>query len=95
MLLLAKFAGIAVIVWFYLTAKEKGENPVKWVIIGVMGYWIAWWAIHLTVVAALTGLFAKNFTAIFIIAQLPALGAIAATFFVRKKLLADAAKEIG
>ncbi len=35
MLLLAKFAGIAVLVWFYLTAKEKGEPAIKWAIIGL------------------------------------------------------------
>ena len=51
MLFLAKFAGIAVLVWFYLTAKDKGEQPLKWAIIGLIGYWIAWWAVRLTVVA--------------------------------------------
>jgi len=43
MLFLAKFAGIVVLVWFYLSAKDKGEPPVKWAIIGLIGYWIAWW----------------------------------------------------
>ena len=39
MLFLAKFAGIVVLVWFYLTAKDKGEPPVKWAIkvIGLHG----------------------------------------------------------
>ena len=60
MLLLAKAAGIAILVWFYLTAKNHGEAPVKWAVIGVMGYWIAWWAIKLTVVSALSGLVAKS-----------------------------------
>lgn len=90
MLLLAKLAGIAVLVWFYLTAKNKGEPPIKWAVIGLIGYWVAWWAIRLTVVAGLSGLFAKNFTATFIVAQIPALCAIGAAFLIRKKLLADA-----
>ena len=60
MLFLAKFAGIAVLVWFYLTAKDKGEPPIKWAIIGLIGYWIAWWAVKLTVVSALSGLVAKS-----------------------------------
>ncbi len=51
MLFLAKFAGIAVLVWFYLTAKDKGEQPFKWAIVGLIGYWIAWWAVKLTVVS--------------------------------------------
>jgi hypothetical protein len=93
MLFLAKLAGIAVLVWFYLTAKEKGEQPFKWAIIGLIGYWIAWWAIKLTVVAALTGLVAKSATMTFLLIQIPALCAIAAAFLIRKKLLADTAEK--
>lgn len=93
MLLLAKFAGIAVLVWFYLTAKEKGEQPVKWAIVGLIGYWIAWWAVKLAVVSPLTGLFHKNGLAIFIVTQIPALCAIGAAFLIRKKMLADIAEK--
>jgi hypothetical protein len=93
MLFLAKFAGVAVLVWFYLTAKDKGEPPIKWAIIGLIGYWIAWWAVKLTVVTALSGLVAKSATMTFIVIQIPALCAIAAAVFIRKKLLADAAEK--
>jgi hypothetical protein len=93
MLFLAKFLGIAVLVWFYLTAKDKGEQPVKWAITGLIGYWIAWWAVRLTVVAALSGLVAKSPIMTFIIIQIPALCALAAAFLIRKKLLADAAEK--
>ncbi len=89
MLFLAKAAGIAVIVWFYMTAKKHGQSPIKWVIIGLMGYWIAWWAIKLTILAPIVGLFGKNFTMVFIVTQIPALCAMAAAYLVRKKLLAD------
>ena len=90
MLFLAKLAGILVLVWFYLTAKDKGEQPFKWAIIGLIGYWIAWWAVKLTVVAALSGLVTKSPVMVFIVIQIPALCAIAAAYFIRKKLLADA-----
>ena len=93
MLFLAKFAGVAVLVWFYLTAKDKGEQPFKWAIIGLIGYWIAWWVVRLTVVAALSGLVAKSAMMTFLVIQIPALCAIAAAFFIRKKLLADADAE--
>jgi hypothetical protein len=93
MLFLAKFAGIVVLVWFYLTAKDKGEQPIKWAVIGLLGYWIAWWAVKLTVVAALSGLFAKSAMMTFIVIQIPALCAIAAAFLIRKKLIADAAEK--
>jgi uncharacterized membrane-anchored protein len=92
MLLLAKIAGIIVLVWFYMTAKEKGEQPFKWAIIGLIGYWLAWWIVDLSIVSSLPPGFFKNYTAIFIIAQIPALCAIGAAFLIRKKLLADAAK---
>ena len=93
MLFLAKFDGIAVLVWFYLTAKDKGEQPFKWAIIGLIGYWIAWWVVRLTVVTALSGLVAKSAMMTFIVIQIPALCAIAAAVFIRKKLLADAAEK--
>jgi hypothetical protein len=91
MLILAKIAAIAVLVWFYSTAKNAGEPPIKWAIIGVIGYCLAWGVIKLTLVGALLGFFAKSVTAMFVIAQIPTLFAIAAAFLIRKKLLADAA----
>ena len=91
MLFLAKLAGIAVLVWFFLTAKNQGEQPYKWAIIGLIGFWITWWAIKLTVVTALAGLVAKSATMTFLLIQIPALCGIAVAFFIRKKLLADIA----
>lgn len=93
MLLLAKFAGIAVLVWFYLTAREHGEPPVKWAIIGLIGYWISWWIVKLSVVDLLAGLVAKSAIGIFLLTQIPAIAGVGAAFFIRKKLLADAATE--
>ncbi|MCX7098397.1 MAG: hypothetical protein NTV43_10905 [Methylococcales bacterium] len=93
MLFLAKLAGVLVLVWFFLSAKEKGEPPYKWAIIGLVGYWITWWAVRLTVVNALAGMFAKSATMTFIVIQIPALCAIAAAVLIRKKLLADAAEK--
>lgn len=86
----AIFGGIAVLVWFYLTAKERGEERFKWAIIGLIGYWIAWWAVKLTVVNALSGLVAKSPMLASIVILIPALCAIAAAFLIRKKLIADA-----
>jgi hypothetical protein len=93
MLHLARFAAIAVLVWFYMTAKEKGEPPINWAITGLIGYWITWWAVKLTAVSALSGMVAKNPTGTFLVYQLPALCAIGAAFLIRKKLLADAAEK--
>lgn len=93
MLFLARFAGVAVLVWFYLTAKDKGEPPIKWAILGFIGYWLVWWLVNLTVVKNIVGMFPTNFTAIFLVNQIPALIAIGVCFFIRKKLIADAAAE--
>lgn len=92
---LAKLAGILVLVWFFLTAKDKGEPPFKWAIIGLVGYWLTWWVIKLTVVTALSGMVAKSALMTFLVIQIPALCAIAAAFLIRKKLLADAAENNG
>jgi hypothetical protein len=93
MLHLAKFAGIAVLIWFYLSAKDKeGASPINWAITGVIGYWITWWAVKLTVVNAFSGVVAKSATGTFLLLQIPALCAIGAAFLIRKKLLADVAE---
>lgn len=91
MLHLARFAAIAVLVWFYLSAKEKGQSPINWAITGLIGYWITWWVVKLTVVSGLSGMVAKNPTGTFLLIQIPALCAIGAAYLIRKKLLADVA----
>lgn len=93
MLLLAKAAAIAVLVWFYMTAKKKGEPAFQWAIIGLVGYWIAWGVVEVLAVHPLRDLFPKNYTANVIISQLSALCAIGAAYLIRKKLLADSEKK--
>jgi hypothetical protein len=95
MLFLAKAGGVAVLVWFYMTAKKNNQPIMKWVVIGVIGYWLAWWAVKLTVLAPIVGLFGKNFTMVFLATQIPALVALGAAYLVRKKLLADLPPESG
>ena len=94
MLLLSKLAAIAILIWFYLTAKEKGEPPLKWVILAFIGYWLTWWLVNLTIVNGLFGgMMPKSFMVAFLVNQIPAIGAICASFFIRKKLIADASAE--
>jgi hypothetical protein len=93
MMLLAKAAGIAVLVWFYMTAKKQGENPVKWAIVGVIGFWVAWWAVKLTLLDALVGVFSKGSAISFMITQIPAIVGLGAAVLIRKKLLADSAEK--
>ena len=93
MLHLARFAAIAVLVWFYMSAKEKGASPINWAIIGLIGYWITWWVVKLTLVSALLGTVAKNPTGTFLLIQIPALCAMGVAFLIRKKLLADTAEK--
>ena len=88
---LAIFAGIAVLVWFYLTAKEKGEHRFNWAITGVIGYWLAWGGVKLML--AISGLVAKGTLMAVIVNQIPVLCAIGAAVLIRNKLLADAAKK--
>ncbi len=92
MLLLAKFAGILVLVWFYLTGKKLGEPAVKWAIIGLVGYWISWWLTNKLILASLTGMFAKSSGAVFLVTQIPVICAVAAVFFIRKKLINSVAE---
>ncbi len=93
MLLLAKFAGILVLVWFYMSAKKAHAPAINWAIIGLVGYWLSWWLANKLLVASLTGMFSKNPTMIFLVTQIPVFIAVAVVFFVRKKLLASVKTE--
>lgn len=92
MYLLAKAAGILVLVWFYLSGKKVGEPPVKWAIIGLIGYWISWWLANKLILASLTGMFAKSSVTVFLVTQIPAVVAIAAAVLIRKKLISSIAE---
>jgi hypothetical protein len=86
---LAIFSGVGVLVWFYLTAKEKGEHRFNWAIVGLIGYWLAWGGTKL--VLTISGLVAKGTIMAVIVNQIPVICAIGAAFIVRRKLLSDVA----
>lgn len=92
MLLLAKLAGILVLIWFYLTGKKQGEPPVKWAIIGLIGYWIAWWIGDRLLLASMGVMYTKSTILVFLITQIPVLCGLVAAFVVRNKLLKDTKK---
>ena len=93
MAFIAILSAIAVVVWFYQSAMKVGESGVKWATVGVLGFWIAWWIIKLTVVGVLAGLAAKGAFFGFIVMLLPTLAGLATVFLVRNKLLADVAEK--
>jgi hypothetical protein len=93
MLFLAKALAIAVLIWFFTSAKERGEPPINWAITGLIGYVLVWIAVRYTLIDALWASVKTAPTAGFILVQVPALCAITAAFFIRKKLIANAAKK--
>ena len=92
-MMLAKIAAILMIVWFFQTAKENGGKPFEWVIIGLIGYWVVWWIVTLTVANPILNSMNKgSVMLLLLIRHIPAFAAIAAAVLVRKKLLSDAHK---
>ena len=90
-MLLAKVAGIIILIWFYQTAKKLGENPIKWALTGLVGYWLVWWIVTLAIANPLLEAFEKSSVAfLLLIRQLPAIAAIVTAIFIRKKYLVDA-----
>ncbi len=83
-MLLAKIVAIAILVWFFQSAKENGQQPFKWAIIGLVGFGITWEAAHL-----ITDTLTENRP---IASMLPAIIATAGAFFIRQKLISDAKK---
>lgn len=90
MLLLAKILAVAVLVWFYLTAQQHKQPPIKWAVIGLVGYLIAWGLgyafIHLMLPAAIT----RTMIMGFLVMQIPAVAGAFAAYLIRGKLIADA-----
>jgi putative flippase GtrA len=85
-MLLAKIVAIAILVWFFHSAKENGQPPFKWAIIGLVGFGITWEAAHL---------FTDALTQNRIVAStLPAVIATVGAFLIRQKLISDAKKDV-
>lgn len=92
-MMLAKIAAIIILVWFFQTAKEHAENPWKWVITGLVGYWLVWWIVTLGVAnPLLNSMQNRSWMILSVIRHIPAFAAIIAAVLVRKKLLADVQK---
>ena len=89
---LAKVAGIAILIWFYQSAKKNNENGINWAIIGLIGFWLVWWIVTLTVANPWLDSFTKGgpVVLLLLIRQLPAIAGIVVAFFIRKKLIASA-----
>ena len=90
---LAKLFAIGVLWWFYETAKEKGEPAINWAITGLIGYVIAWGLMRYSLVAGLLNVVEKTMMTGFLVMQIPTIFAIVAVFFIRKKLIANAAEK--
>ena len=83
-MLLAKIIAVAILVWFFHSAKENGQEPFKWAIIGLVGYGITWEAAHL-----ITDVMTENRL---IASTLPAVLAAVGAWAIRQKLVSDAKK---
>lgn len=84
-MLLAKIAAVLILVWFFHTAKENGQAPFKWAIIGLIGFGITWETAHL-----LTDSMTEN---AMIASTFPAVIATVGAFFIRRKLIADTKRD--
>lgn len=76
MFILAKMVGIIVLVWFAMSAKSYGEYWLRWAIVGLIGYWLTWTLLYITLSIPIA----------------PTFVALAVTYFIRKKLVYDANK---
>ena len=85
--LLLKIFGIAVLVWFFKTAKQVGEKGVQWAIIGVLGYALAATLTHFLITDVILNkpISSKSIWQFFNL--LPSLVGLTAAYFVRKKFL--------
>jgi RsiW-degrading membrane proteinase PrsW (M82 family) len=93
MLLLAKILAVAIVVWFYLAAQKHNQPPIKWAIIGLIGYLLVWGLtkglLHILLPASVT----RTLVMGFLIMQIPAVCGAFAGFLIREKLISDAVNQ--
>ena len=89
MSILSKLVGILVLVWFYRSGKKVGAPAIKWAVIGLIGYALAYFLVRETILELFIGIPSKNSTLIFLVVQIPVVFGAIAAFFVRKKLIRD------
>ena len=87
MLLIAKLIALGIMIWFYMSAQKAGEPPVKWAVIGLIGYTIVWFLVYRIVAVPLSS--GKAGAADFIIHQIPAVIGLLTAHWVRKKLMRE------
>ncbi len=90
MLLITKLIALGVVIWFYMSADKAGQSPVKWAVIGLIGYVIAWFLFDKIITDPLSAKISKKGIGIYLAYQIPAMGGLVAAYFIRKKLLRDA-----
>lgn len=93
MLSLVKIGAIAIIFWFYQSAKKYGENSTKWAVVGLIGYCLVAALSYFAVFKLVPITFIKSGLAGFLVTQVPALIAICASVLIRKRLIAASVEE--
>lgn len=91
MLFLAKILAIVVLIWFYTSAQTHKQPPIKWAIIGFLGYVLAWCLGYVFIHIVLPVGVSRSMTMGFLTMQIPALSGALAAYFIRGKLIADVA----
>ncbi len=87
-MLLAKIGGIAIMIWFFITAKDNNLPAIQWSISGLIGYWLVWWIATLLIASPFMEVLHGNILA----SQVPAVLAIVAGILIRKKYLLGSIK---
>ena len=89
MYLLAKLGGILILVWFYTTAKKQGGPLLNWSIIGLIGYWLTWWLSKMLILTPVAATVTPHSFFEMLLTQLPVVCAVAASYFIRLRLIAS------
>jgi RsiW-degrading membrane proteinase PrsW (M82 family) len=93
MLLLAKILAVAVVVWFYLAAQEHKQPPIKWAVIGLIGYLLGWFLTKGLLHILLPASASRTLVMGFLVVQIPAVCGAFAAFLIRGKLISDAVNQ--
>ncbi len=85
--MLAKLLGLAVLIWFYKTAKQVGENAIQWAVFGVIGFFLSATIAHYVISEALLAVVSDDTGWALFIRQLPIFLGLGVVYLLRKKCL--------
>lgn len=92
--MIEKILAIITAIWFYQSAKKTEENPIKWSLIGIVGFFLVALITHFAIAEPILESFeSPSKTTRFLFGNIPGAVGFIVAFFIKRKFLAATVEE--